>query len=112
MPERKVMRASPLVMCCWPGLPRLWFAGDRSGLLMALAFGAVLNLLLVSSLARPSLLPSPIGGVMWVLIAGLWLLSTIRECRNWPNLCKPVKIADDRGLFLQAQREYLQRHWF
>ena len=66
------MRASPIVMCCWPGLPRLWLCGDWFSLLVALAFGVVLNLLLVSAWVRPDWLPWPANGLAWLLVGGFW----------------------------------------
>jgi tetratricopeptide (TPR) repeat protein len=106
------MRASPVVMCCWPGLPKLWLSGDWSALVVAVAFGGVLNLLLVFSLARPAWLPAAAGTLAWMTLGGLWLVSTVRAYRKWPNLCLPAASADNRGLFLQAQGEYLQGHWY
>lgn len=106
------MRASPIVMCCWPGLPRLWLCGDWFSLLVALAFGVVLNLLLVSACVCPDWLPWPANGLAWLLVGGFWFVSAVRAHRNCPELTQPLRVADDRGLFLQAQNEYLQCHWF
>lgn len=106
------MRAPSLVMCCWPGLPRLWLLGDWSALVIAVSFGGVLNLLLVSAFVRTDWLPFPANELVWIAVGGLWLVSAIRAYRKLPDLCKPATAADDRGLFLQAQNEYLQGHWF
>ena len=106
------MRASPIVMCCWPGLPRLWLCGDWFALAIALGFGGVLNLLLVSVCARPEWLPWPLPILTWGAVGGFWMVSAARAYRQWPQLHKPLHVADDRGLFLQAQSEYLQGHWF
>lgn len=106
------MRASPIVMCCWPGLPRLWLCGDGFSLSIALAFGGVLNLLLVSVCIRPDWLLWPANLLVWVLVGGFWFVSAARAYRNWPELIRPSRLADDRGLFLKAQSEYLQCHWF
>ena len=106
------MRASPIVMCCWPGLPRLWLCGDWFSLLVALAFGGVLNLLLVSACVRPAWLPWPANGLAWLSVGGFWFVSAVRAHRNCPELCQTLRVADDRGLFLKAQGEYLQSHWF
>lgn len=106
------MRAPSFVMCCWPGLPRLWLLGDWSALAIAVACGGVFNLLLVSAFVRTDWLPFPANVVVWVALGGVWLVSMIRACRKLPDLSKPVTAVDDRGLFLQAQNEYLQGHWF
>lgn len=111
------MRASPIVMCCWPGLPRLWLCGDWFSLAIALAFGGVLNLLLVSVCARPEWLPWPLPLLTWGAVTGFWIVSAARAYRQWPQLDKPshganAHGAEDQGLFLQAQSEYLLGHWF
>ncbi len=106
------MRASPIVTCCWPGLPRLWLCGDWFSLLVAIAFGGVLNLLLVSACMRPDWLPWPANLLAWLSVGGFWIVSAARAHRNLPELYKPLHVADDRGLFLKAQSEYLQGHWF
>lgn len=106
------MRATPIVMCCWPGLPRLWLCGDWMSLAIALAFGGVLNLLLVSACSRPEWLPWPVDVLVWLAVAVFWLVSFARAYRHWPQLERPLHAVDDRGLFLKAQSEYLQGHWF
>ena len=105
------MRASPLVLCCWPGLPRLWVQGDGWAVLVAIAFGGVLNLLLVSSVLWPEVLPAPARTLAWLILGGWWLFSAIRSYHARDRLDTPA-IADDRGLFIQAQGEYLKGHWF
>lgn len=106
------MRASPVVMCCWPGLPRLWLRGDWLALGIALAFGVALNLLLASTVVRPDWLPEIVPVVGWFALGGGWLACVVRAHRNLPQLRQPVSAADNRGLFLQAQGEYLQGHWY
>jgi hypothetical protein len=110
MPERRLMRTPPL-LCCWPGLPRLWVQGDVTAVLLAVAFGGVLNLLLVSNVLWPDLLPAPGRTLAWLFLAGWWLFSAIRAYGSRAHLDIPV-IADSRGLFIQAQGEYLKGHWF
>jgi hypothetical protein len=105
------MRASPLVLCCWPGLPRLWVQGDLSAVLLATAFGGVLNLLLVSNVLWPELIPEPGRSLAWLFLVGWWLFSAIRAYCSLGQLDAPA-IADSRGLFIQAQGEYLKGHWF
>jgi hypothetical protein len=105
------MRASPFVLCCWPGLARLWVRGDGTAVLVAVAFGAVLNLLLVSSVLWPELLPGAGRMLVWLFLVGWWLFSAIRAYCAFEQLDTPA-IADSRGLFIQAQGEYLKGHWF
>lgn len=105
------MRASPVVLCCWPGLPRLWLLGDWSALMVAIGFGVVLNLLLLASFVWTEVLPAPAHTVAWLLVGGVWFFSALRSYRALPNLGRPV-VSDERGLFIQAQGEYLKGHWF
>lgn len=111
MPERRLMRASPMLLCCWPGLPRLWLLGDWSAVAIAVAFGGALNLLLVSSVLWADLLPAAGRMLAWVSLSGIWLFSGIRSYRGLAHLDMPA-VVDDRGLFIQAQGEYLKGHWF
>ncbi len=105
------MRALLVATCFWPGLPRLWLRGSWWSLSAAVAFGAAINLVLVSSFVWPELLPPPVMTVGWLLVAGIAVLSALRSYRLIPDLLSTERV-DDRGLFIQAQGEYLQGHWF
>ena len=43
------MNFGPALLCCWPGLPGLWYRGRWSSLALAIAFAVLLNLTIVSS---------------------------------------------------------------
>jgi hypothetical protein len=101
----------PVVTCFWPGLSRLWLRGDWSSLAAAVAFGAAVNLVLVSSFVWPEWLPVPLVTLGWLTVMGVWCFSAIRSYRSLPELSDTTGV-DDRGLFLQAQDEYLKGHWF
>lgn len=105
------MHCSPYIICLWPGLPRLWIRGDWAALVGAVMFGAGLNLVLVSSFVWPELLPPSFNLIGWVVIGTIWLASVIQAYRSLPHLREPPRV-DDRGLFIQAQAEYLKGHWF
>jgi hypothetical protein len=110
------MRVWAYVLCGWPGLLRLWQLGDWSALGIAAAFGGVLNFLLVSSFVRTELLPPEVNTGGWLLVAGIWLFSAIRSFHSLPGLVLRGRgvagSAADRGLFIQAQGEYLRGNWF
>jgi hypothetical protein len=116
MPEQVLMRFSPLVLCCWPGLPRLWLLGDWFALAIAVGFGTALNFLMLSSIQGLDVLSVTSRTWAWLLVGGLWLFSMIRAYHNLPNLSRQVDAgyegSDDRGLFIQAQGEYLRGNWF
>lgn len=105
------MHSSPYIICLWPGLPRLWIRGDWAALATAVAFGAALNLVLVSSFVWTELLPPSFNLIGWLILGTVWLASVFQACRSLPHLREPPRV-DDRGLFIQAQAEYLRGHWF
>lgn len=105
------MHSSPYIICLWPGLPRLWIRGDWAALAIAVAFGAALNLVLVSSFVWPELLPRSFILIGWLVLGTVWLASVFQAYRSLPHLREPPRV-DDRGLFIQAQAEYLKGHWF
>ncbi len=105
------MHCSPYIICLWPGLPRLWIRGDWAALTTAVMFGAGLNLVLVSSFVWPELLPPSFNLIGWVVVGTVWLASVFHAYRSLPHLREPPRV-DDRGLFIQAQAEYLKGHWF
>ena len=85
--------------------------GDWAALATAVAFGAALNLVLVSSFVWPELLPPSFNLVGWFVVGIVWLASAFHAYRSLPHLREPPPV-DDRGLFIQAQAEYLKGHWF
>ena len=105
------MHSSPYIICLWPGLPRLWIRGDWVALVIAVAFGAALNLVLVSSFVWPELLPRSLNLIGWFVLGTVWLASAFQAYRSLPHLRESPRV-DDRGLFIQAQAEYLKGHWF
>ncbi len=105
------MHSSPYIICLWPGLPRLWIRGDWAALAIAVAFGVALNLVLVSSFVWTELLPPSFNRIGWLILGTVWLASVFQAYRSLPHLREPPRV-DDRGLFIQAQAEYLKGHWF
>lgn len=111
------MRWSPLLLCGWPGLARLWYRGHMPSLLVAIGFSILLNLALVSSFLWPWSLGETFPAVAWPTILLIWGTSTwIAYHRVTDVMAVPLseKVADpDRPdtLFIQAQREYLGGHW-
>ncbi|MGE0756131.1 MAG: tetratricopeptide repeat protein [Pirellulaceae bacterium] len=115
------MRRLPVWLCCWPGLPRLWLQGDGYALALALVSGLALNALVVASLPGLDFLTgaSRVGAMF--AFAGWWLFWAIRSYRGLAGFVEQrvsesgnvdEKGVDDRGLFIQAQGEYLRGNWF
>jgi hypothetical protein len=97
----------------WPGLPQLWFRGAWSGLALALAFGALVNLLLVSSLIWTELLDPQMLRLGWTLLAVVWI--GFVAILSWKDREQSVKVArrESQGdLYRQAMAEYLKGNWF
>ncbi len=105
------MQSSTYIICLWPGLPRLWIRGDWVALAVAVAFAAALNLALVASFIWPNLLPDSLTLAGWIVLGTIWLGSVVQAHRSLPHLREPPQV-NDRGLFIQAQNEYLKGHWF
>lgn len=103
--------ASPLV-CLWPGLPRVWYRGDWRALCFAIGFAAVLNLIWVSTFVWPELLPAAIRVGGWVGLFVVWLGAIWHGRLQLARLSDPDEFRDSHTLFVRAQQEYLQGHWY
>ena len=103
------MRA--IAICFWPGLPGLWLRGQWSSLVQAAAFTAVLNLGLVATLIPPSFVPAWSVPFVWGALVSVWAVGIVQAHRTFAAIGASA-IDDDSGLFLQAQVEYLNRHWY
>jgi len=75
----------------------------------AITFGGAVNLLLVSATLWPDVLPPAARACAWLAIGGAGIASAWRTNRILPDWHK--RVVDDRGLFPQAQAEYLRGHW-
>ena len=111
------MRWGPVLMCCWPGLARLWLRGQWSSLLMAIGFAILLNLALVSTFLWPSSLGETFPLVAWPMIIIVWSASAWVACKSSPDVMavgrqpRQNQVETTDTLFNQAQREYLKGHW-
>lgn len=110
------MLNSSWLLCLWPGLARLWTRGEWASLILAIGFGAMLNLALVSSLRWPELLGSGFPTLIWPILTGIWIVSALishyelKQRRIKRNSSADLSPVPDT-LFIQAQREYLKRNW-
>lgn len=108
------MRALSKLTFLWPGLPALWVRGRWEGLIVAVAFGVMLNLALIAALA-PELLPARLTSsatqvAAWLLVLGFWMVSWWIER---PRAVVPATTADpeQNEWFIAAQTEYLKGHY-
>jgi hypothetical protein len=101
-----------LVTCLWPGLAPLWWRGQWSGLVAAIAFAAGLNLLLTATFVWPAWFASPAPALGWVALIGVWLVACWRNWHKLPTLVDDRIDAPAQALFVQAQTEYLKGNWY
>lgn len=106
------MQVPSWLACLWPGLPRLWWRGDWRALVTAIGFAIVVNLWFVARFLWPELLPTKVVTIGGVASLGFWVASV---WLGWRSLGEILAMTNDRApedLFIQAQQEYLRRHWF
>ena len=106
------MRAAPISWCLWPGLARLWRAGDWSALAVALGFAGLLNATLLATFVWREPFSSWAIGTAWSVLSVSWGLGIVRGRRKSREKTSNAPSAEDQALFLQAQTEYLRGHWF
>ena len=107
------MRAFRWCSLLWPGLPQLWFAGAWSGLGMALGFALLVDLGLLTSRVWTEVLSPEARGMLWLVVAGIWLTAAIVSCR-WVARLRPNSqpASGSADLFETVRSEYLRGHWF
>lgn len=111
------MRWSPIILCGWPGLARLWTKGHWPSLWIAIGFSLLVNLALISSFIWPKLLGEDFPFIAWPLILVVWFSSAWVAYRSLPELLSvgssPAVIDPilSDTLFIQAQNEYLRGNW-
>ncbi len=117
------MNWGPALLCCWPGLPGLWYRGRWSSLILAVAFAVLLNLAIVASFIWTGIFDDDaFPSMAWPVLLLVWFASTVTARRNLPDVMSLTKdesfqLADKDAaeavdaLFIEARREYLKGHW-
>ncbi|QEG24082.1 tetratricopeptide repeat protein [Mariniblastus fucicola] len=117
------MNWGPAILCCWPGLPGLWYRGRWSSLMLAITFAILLNLTIVASFIWTGIFnDDSFPAIAWPVLLLIWFSSVVIARRNLPDVMSLTK--DDRfpandsepegaidALFIEARREYLKGHW-
>ncbi len=106
-----MFRPTTLMTCLWPGLTRVWWRGEAKSLIPAALFALALNYLLLASFIWSELAPWHLLRWAWCLVGAFWFLGIWQSLSFLPSLEGSDNPAS-RELFLQAQVEYLQAHWF
>ena len=109
-----------LLVCCWPGLPGLWFRGSWFSLCVALVFAVLLNLTLLVTFVWTGLISDDtIAALAWPTVLMIWLAAAWTSHRNLPDFMSVPDVAAEMAeeeessdaLFIDARREYLRGHW-
>ena len=111
------------LLCCWPGLPGLWYRGRWTSLILAIAFAVLLNLTIVASFIWTGIFEDDaFPAIAWPMLLLIWFASVVIARRNMPDVMSLTKFdsistADTEtaesidALFIEARREYLRGHW-
>ncbi len=102
------MRRMPWWCYLWPGLPQIWLYGEWTGLAVALAAAAVLDLALLVSFGWTELIGSGTRNILWPALAAAWIAAAIwsaGRCRRQAVVASPEPEEDS---FPQALDHYLK----
>ena len=111
------------LLCCWPGLPGLWYRGRWTSLILAIAFAVLLNLTIVASFIWTGIFEDDaFPAIAWPMLLLIWFASVVIARRNMPDVMSLTKFdsiatVDTESaesidaLFIEARREYLKGHW-
>ena len=80
---------------------------------MALGFALLVDLGLLTSRVWTEVLSPEARGMLWLVVAGIWLTAAIVSCR-WVARLRPNSqpASGSADLFETARSEYLRGHWF
>lgn len=107
----------------WPGLPQLWMRGSWAGLLVAVGFTALLNVLLWATLVFGEWLPLETQLIGYAVLSVIWLLARWQtRAERRANLAANDELdqsdgstegvpSERDGLFREAQGHYLRNDW-
>ena len=106
------MGRMPRATYLWPGLPQLWDGGVWSGLILAVGFTALLNVLLLASYVWVELLSPTHLTLGWLAAGVVWLTAAVLSAWNERSAPAKVRAVSAETLFREALSEYLQGNWF
>ena len=122
MPTRKL----PKIAYFWPGLPQLWLRGSWAGLVIAVGFTALVNVLILATCVFHEWIPKEylLGG--YGVVAASWLVGWWQCRRQMSHEVAATENSDEstnetpsvglvaeprEQLYRDAQRVYLQGDW-
>jgi hypothetical protein len=109
----------------WPGLPHLWIAGSWAGLILALSFTVLFNLLLLTTLVWTEWLPPRVQLACGAILGVIWLAALLETRRELQRIAaqrdeqadenvSPTNHSQESDvdrLFRQSQVAYLGGNW-
>lgn len=104
-------RAESRITCLWPGLPRLWYDGDWSSLLVAFTFAALLNVALWASFVRYDTVSATWRLGAWASLVLFWAGGLWQGARRHTASASTSSSQNQQDLFIRAQSQYLRGHW-
>ena len=112
------MNWGSIALCCWPGLPGLWYRGRWSSLMVAIGFSLLLNLAIISSFIWTEVFfDQGFPAVAWPVLLMFWAATAWLAFQNLHDVMS-VKTRTQQTvfehpdtLFIDARSEYLKGHW-
>lgn len=112
------MNWGSIALCCWPGLPGLWYRGRWSSLMVAIGFSLLLNLAIISSFIWTEVFfDKGFPAFAWPVLLMFWAATAWLAFQNLPDVMS-VKTRTQQTvfehpdtLFIDARSEYLKGHW-
>ena len=112
------MNWGSIALCCWPGLPGLWYRGRWSSLMVAIGFSLLLNLAIISSFIWTEVFfDEGFPAVAWPVLLMFWTVTAWLAFQNLPDVMS-VKTRTQQTvfehpdtLFIDARSEYLKGQW-
>jgi len=92
-------------------MPWLWLRGNVAGLVIALAFGVVLDVAILATWIWADLFDLEIILGLWAATAGVWVVGTVSALAAFPPLISTIHTAANDGIFIAARDAYLARDW-
>ena len=112
------MNWGPVLLCCWPGLPGLWFRGRWSSLLLAVFFSIALNLAIIATFIWTGIFADQsFTAFAWPVIILIWGATAWIAFQNLPDVMAvksrsgETVLDSSDALFLDARGEYLKGNW-
>ena len=92
-------------------MPWLWLRGNVAGLVIAMAFGVVLDVAILATWIWADLFDLEITLGLWAAAAVVWIVGTVSALAAFPPLISTTHTAANDGIFIAARDAYLARDW-